>query len=423
MNNLSGREARRVVVTGMGVVTPFGVGLDVFWDNLVKGNSGIKHITITDVSEHPVKIAGEVSDFDPSLYLDKKEAKRMDRFTQHAMIAAIEAAKQADYDSSKVDQTRVGVIVGSAAGGIGTIEANHKAILEKGPSKCSPFTVPMMIVDMAAGRISIMFKAKGPNKCVVTACATAAHSLGDALRAIQYGEADVMFAGGSEAPLTQLAMAGFASAKTLSCHNNDAPEKASRPFDKDRDGFVMGEGAGIFVIESLDHALARGANILAEFVGYGATADANDIVAPCADGDGAARAMLVALKDAGLKPEDITYVNAHGTSTGLGDVAETLAIKRVFGDYAKNGLLVSSTKSMTGHLLGAAGGIEAAASVMAIQTGIIPPTINLDNPDERCDLDYVPHKARKVDQVNAVMSNSFGFGGHNASVIFKKYIP
>lgn len=423
MNNLSGREARRVVVTGMGVVTPFGVGLDVFWDNLVKGNSGIKHITITDVSEHPVKIAGEVSDFDPSLYLDKKEAKRMDRFTQHAMIAAIEAAKQADYDSSKVDQTRVGVIVGSAAGGIGTIEANHKAILEKGPSKCSPFTVPMMIVDMAAGRISIMFKAKGPNKCVVTACATAAHSLGDALRAIQYGEADVMFAGGSEAPLTQLAMAGFASAKTLSCHNNDAPEKASRPFDKDRDGFVMGEGAGIFVIESLDHALARGANILAEFVGYGATADANDIVAPCADGDGAARAMEVALKDAGLKPEDITYVNAHGTSTGLGDVAETLAIKRVFGDYAKNGLLVSSTKSMTGHLLGAAGGIEAAASVMAIQTGIIPPTINLDNPDERCDLDYVPHKARKVDQVNAVMSNSFGFGGHNASVIFKKYIP
>lgn len=420
MNKLSGREARRVVVTGMGIVSPFGVGLDTFWDNIIQGKSGIKHITITDVSEHSVKIGGEVTDFDPSLYMDKKEAKRMDRFTQHGVVAAIEAAKDAGLDMSKEDPTRVGVIVGSAAGGIGTIENNHRAIMEKGPSKCSPFTVPMMIVDMAAGRISIMFNAKGPNKCVVTACATAAHSLGDAFRCIQYGEADVMFAGGCEAPLTPLSLAGFSSARTLSTRN-DEPEKASRPFDKDRDGFVMSEGAGVFVLESLEHALARGAKIYAEFAGYGSSADANDIVAPCADGEGAARAMEIALKDADMAPTDIQYINAHGTSTGLGDVAETLAIKRVFGDYAKNGLLVSSTKSMTGHLLGASGGIEAAACVKAIENSIVPPTINLDNPDEKCDLDYVPNVARKQD-VSGVMSNSFGFGGHNASLIFKKYV-
>lgn len=415
MNN----RTRRVVVTGMGIVSPFGVGLNLFWDNLLKGESGIKPITITDVSRHSVRFGGEVPDFDPALYMDKKEAKRMDRFTQLAMAAAKEAVEDAKLDMSKEDPTRVGVIVGSASGGIATIEQNHRAIMEKGPSKCSPFTVPMMIVDITAGRISIMLNAKGPNKCVVTACATGSHSLGDALRTIQYGEADVIIAGGSEAPLTQLAMAGFASARTLSTRNED-PTKASRPFDKDRDGFVMAEGAGIFVLESLDHALDRGARIYAEFVGYGASADANDIVAPCADGDGAGRAMQLALKDAGMTPSEVQYINAHGTSTSLGDVAETLAIKKVYGDYAKNGLLVSSTKSMVGHSLGAAGAIEAAVCLMSIRDGIVPPTINLDNPDEQCDLDYVANTARKAD-ISAAMSNSFGFGGHNASLIFRRY--
>lgn len=412
-------NTRRVVVTGMGVVSPFGVGVDLFWDNLAQGHSGIKPITLIDASKHSVRFGGECSDFDPALYLDKKDAKRMDRYTQHGMVAAIEAVKNSGLDVDNIDSTRFGVFVGSAAGGIGTIEQNHKAIMEKGPSKCSPFTVPMMIVDMAAGRISIRFNAKGPNKSVVTACATASHSLGDALRTIQYGEADVMIAGGCEAPLTPLALAGFSSARTLSSRN-DEPEKASRPFDKDRDGFVMAEGAGILLLESLEHAQARNAKIYAEFVGYGSSADANDIVAPCADGDGAARAMEIAIKDANIKPEDIAYINAHGTSTYLGDIAETLAVKRVFGDYAKNGLLVSSTKSMTGHLLGAAGGIEAVACVQAINHSLVPPTINLDNPDEKCDLDYVPNVARKID-VPYAMSNSFGFGGHNASLIFKKF--
>lgn len=415
-----GKSARRVVVTGMGVVSPFGVGVDLFWDNLVKGNSGIKTITHIDLSRHEVRFGGEFTDFIPEQYLDKKESKRMDRYAQFAMVAAQEAWKDSGLDMSKTDPTRVGVIVGSASGGMATIEKNHIAIVERGPEKCSPFTVPMMIVDIAAGRISIMVGAKGINKAVVTACATASHSIGDAFRAIMYGDADVVFAGGSEAPLTSLAMAGFASARTLS-RRNDAPAKASRPFDKDRDGFIMAEGAGILVLEELEHALARGAKIYAEFLGYGASADANDIVAPASDGDGAARAMQLAIEDAGLKPEDVKYVNAHGTSTGLGDVAETLAIKKVFGDYAKNGLLVSSTKSMTGHTLGAAGGIEAVACIKAMQADTAPPTINLDNPDEHCDLDYVANVARKVDDLDVAMSNSFGFGGHNASLVFKKY--
>lgn len=415
------KRARRVVITGMGAVTPFGVGVDLFWENISQGKSGIKPITITDVSAHSVKIGGEVPNFDPSLYIDKKESRRMDRYTQHACVAAKFASEDAGLDMTKVDPTRVGVIVGSAAGGIGTIEQNHRAIMEKGPSKCSPFTVPMMIVDMAAGRISIMLNAKGINKCVVTACATASHSIGDAFRAIVYGDADVVFAGGAEAPLTQLAIAGFSSARTLSTRN-DEPERASRPFDKDRDGFVMSEGAGIIVLEELEHAKARGAKIYAEFVGYGSSADAHDIVAPCADGDGAARAMALALKDANMAPEEIQYINAHGTSTSLGDIAETLAVKRIFGDYAKKGLLVSSTKSMVGHLLGAAGAVESIACIKAIETGIVPPTINLENPDEQCDLDYVANKSRKVDNLSGVMSNSFGFGGHNASLIFKKFV-
>lgn len=416
MNN----KTRRVVVTGMGVVSPFGAGTDLFWNNLIKGNSGIKTISLLDLSGHPVKFGGEFTDFNPDDYIDKKEAKKMDRYAQFGVVAAIEAMKDSGLDIKKIDSTRFGVIVGSASGGMATIEKNHQIIMEKGPTKCSPYTVPMMIVDIAAGRISIMFNAKGPNKSVVTACATASHCLGDAFRSIVYGDADIMLAGGCEAPLTSLAIAGFSSARTLS-RRNDEPAKASRPFDKDRDGFVMSEGAGIFVLEELEHALARGAKIYGEFVGYGATGDANDIVAPCADGDGAGRAMQCALNDAGLQPQEIQYINAHGTSTGLGDVAETIAIKRVFGDYAKNGLLVSSTKSMTGHALGAAGAIEAAACIKALETNIVPPTINLDNPDEQCDLDYVANQARKVDNITAVMSNSFGFGGHNASIIFKKY--
>jgi 3-oxoacyl-[acyl-carrier-protein] synthase II len=415
------KNTRRVVITGMGAVTPFGVGVDLFWDNIKEGKSGIKSIKHLDTTRHTVKIGGECRDFDPTVYLDKKEVKRMDRFTQFALVAAQEAANNANLDMEKEDPTRVGVVAGSAAGGMDTIEKNHVLIIERGPAKCSPFTVPMMIVDMAAGRISIMFNAKGPNKAVVTACATAAHSIGDAYRIIQYDEADIMFAGGAEACMTELGIGGFSSARTLSTRNDD-PEKASRPFDKNRDGFVMSEGAGILLLESLDHALARGAEIYAEIVGYGASADANDIVAPCEDGDGAARAMQAALKDSGLSPEDIHYINAHGTSTYLGDIAETLAIKRVFGDYAENGLLVSSTKSMVGHLLGASGGVEAIASIKTLQTGIVAPTINLENKDEKIpNIDLVPNIPRKVDNINVAMSNSFGFGGHNVSLIFKKY--
>lgn len=415
------KQSRRVVVTGMGAVSPFGVGVDLFWDSIKEGKSGIKPITIIDTTNHAVKIGGECPDFDPGKYIDKKEAKRMDRFTQFACVAAKEAYEHAGLTSENADPNRVGVIVGSAAGGMDTIEKNHNAILNKGPAKCSPFTVPMMIVDMAAGRISIMLGAKGPNKAVVTACATAAHSIGDAFRCVQYGDADVMIAGGAEACMTLLGMGGFTSARTLSTRN-DAPEKASRPFDIDRDGFVMSEGSGILILEELEHAKARGAKIYGEIVGYGASADANDIVAPSADGEGAARAMQAALNDAGLKPEEVQYVNAHGTSTGLGDIAEPTAIKRIFGDYAENGLLVSSTKSMIGHLLGASGGVEAITCIKTLETGIVTPTINLDNKDEKIpNIDFVPHKARKIDNLSAVMTNSFGFGGHNCSLIFKKY--
>ena len=413
-------KSRRVVITGLGVVSAYGDGVEVFWENLVNGVSGIKPITIIPTDDQAVKFGGEYTDFNPELYIDKKEIRRMDRYSQLGLVAAILAAKDANLDVSQTDATRVGVIVGSASGGINTIQHNHKVIIDRGPSKCSPFTVPMMIVDMAAGLISKHLGAKGPNKAVVTACASAAHSIGDAFRSIVYGDADVMITGGCEASLNTLSMAGFSSARTLSTRN-DEPTKASRPFDKDRNGFVMAEGAGIIIMETLEHAQKRGAKIYAEVVGYGASGDAYDMVAPCPDGEGAARAMQIALNDAGLKPEDVTYVNAHGTSTSVGDVAETTAIKTVFGDYAKNGLLVSSTKSMTGHMLGAAGGIEAAACAKVVETGIVPPTINLDNPDEKCDLDYVAHKARNVGKVNAVMSNSFGFGGHNASLIFKKF--
>lgn len=416
-------EKPRVVVTGIGAISPVGMGIEEFWKGIVAGRSGIKLVTRIPENLRPAcKIAGEITDFDPLKWgLDPKQVRRMDRFIQFAVLASNMCVEDAKFDIKKEDPERVGTIVGSAAGGFETIEKNFHTILTKGPDRCSPFTVPMLIVNMAAGWVSMVQGAKGPNLCTVTACATSTHSIGDAFHLIQRGDADVMFAGGTEAPITTLCMAGFASARTLSTRNAE-PERASRPFDIGRDGFVMGEGGCIFMLESLEHARQRNARIYAEIVGYGLTADANDIVAPCADGDGAARAMVMALKDANLAPEEVDYINAHGTSTMLGDRAETVAIKRVFGKRAiDHKLAVSSSKSMTGHLLGAAGAIEAAVAVMSIVDGILPPTINLDNPDPQCDLDYVPHKARHGVDVNVTMSNSFGFGGHNGSLIFKKF--
>lgn len=411
---------KRVVITGLGAVTPYGVGVDKFWNSIVEGKSGIALTSSIDLDKHPVKISGEVKDFDPEQYIDPKEAKKMDRFTQFAMVAAEEAIKDAKLEGSGFEPYRVGVIVSSAAGGFQTFEKNHIAILERGPSKCSPFTIPMMIVDMPSGRISMKYGFKGVNKAVVSACATGSHSVGDALRAIQYGDADIMIAGGCEATICDVGIGAFTSARTLSKHN-DEPEKASRPYDKDRDGFVMSEGSAVLVLEEYEHAKARGAKIYAEVAGYGQTADAYDIVAPDPEGNGAAMAMQIAVKDAGLSTSDIKYINTHGTSTGLGDAAESHAIARVFGDLNTNkNLLVSSTKSMHGHMLGATGAVESIVCVKAISEGIVPPTINLENQDENvANLDYVPHKSRKTD-VPAALSNSFGFGGHNASLVFKK---
>lgn len=414
-------QNRRVVITGMGVVTPLGNTVDTMWNQLIQGKNGIGYFSTIPPEEQTCRIGGECTEFVPENYMDKKEARRMDRYTQFAMAASRMAYDDSGLNGS-TDPNRFGVVVSSAAGGIGTIEVQLRNSLEKGFNKCSPFLVPMMICDIAAGRVSIEFNAKGPNMAVVTACATGAHSVGDGMRIIQNDEADVVIAGGAEAPITPLSVAGFTSARALSARYDD-PETASRPFDKGRDGFVMAEGAGILILEELEHALARGAKIYGEIVGYGRSADANDIVSPCSDGDGAARAMLAALRDADLKPEDVHYINAHGTSTPLGDIAETVALKRVFGDYAKNGLLVSSTKSMLGHMLGAAGSVEAIISTLAIQNKIIPPTINIFEQDEACDLDYTANEARKADHVKVAMSNSFGFGGHNASLIFKEYTP
>lgn len=416
--------AERVVVTGIGVLSSVGIGKDTFWPNLLNGKSGIRTVTLLKPDEMSAcKIAGEITEFDPLQYTDAKSAKRQDRFIQFAVAAAKLAYEDSGLEAARADlkPERFGVVIGSAAGGLSTFEKNYRAMLERGPDRVSPFTVPMLIVNMAAGWVSIIYNAKGPNLCSVTACATSAHSIGDAYNIIKRGDADVMFAGGSEAPITPLCMAGFAAARTLSTRN-DEPEKASRPFDKDRDGFVMAEGGAVLMLENAKFAAQRGAKIYAEVAGYGATGDAYDIVAPCGDGEGAARSMMIALEDGGMKPTDINYINAHGTSTTLGDRAETAAIKRVFGDHAAK-VPVSSTKSMTGHLLGAAGGIEAAISCLAIAERAVPPTINLDNPDELCDLDYVPNKARRDIDVTGVMSNSFGFGGHNASLVFKKYVP
>ena len=412
---------RRVVITGMGAVTPCGIGVDNFWNSMKEGKSGISTIEQMPLEGHTVTIAGEIKDkdFNPDDYINPKEAKRMDRYTQFAIAAADEAIADSGIDEAEIDPYRIGVIVSSAAGGFKTFEQNHLKMINNGPTKGSPFTVPMLIVDMASGRISMNHGYKGVNKAVVSACATGTHSIGDAFRSIQYGDADVMVAGGCEATITTLGVGAFTACRALS-KRNDEPQKASRPYDKDRDGFVMGEGAGVLILEEYEHAKKRGAKIYAEIVGYGQTADAHDIVAPDPEGQGALKAMEFALNDAGMKPSEIDYINPHGTSTGLGDIAESQAIAQIFGDKEQNPhLLVSSTKSMHGHMLGATGAVEAIVCVKTMNEGIVPPTINLDNQDEHvANLDYVPHKARKA-EVKTALSNNFGFGGHNATLVFK----
>jgi 3-oxoacyl-[acyl-carrier-protein] synthase II len=409
----------RVVVTGVGAVTPLGNNVKAFWEGLLTGKSGVGLITAFDTTEFPVKIAAEVKDFNPEEYIDKKEVKRTDRFVQFAIAAAKMAVEDAKLDITEENAENVGVYIGSGIGGIATWEEQHRILMEKGPRRVSPFFVPMMIANMASGQVSIALGAKGPNSAAVTACASATHSIGDAFKIIERGIADVMITGGAEAGIRPIALAGFSNAKALSTRN-DEPQKASRPFDKDRDGFVMGEGAGVLVLESLEHAKKRGATILAEIIGYGMSADAYHVTQPAPGGEGAARAMIAALKDAEVKPEEVDYINAHGTSTEYNDKFETLAIKQALGEHAYK-VAVSSTKSMTGHLLGAAGGVEAVACVLSIRDSVVPPTINYETPDPECDLDYVPNEARKMD-VNVAMSNSLGFGGHNATIVFKKYV-
>ena len=409
---------KRVVITGMGVISPVGIGVDEFFTSLKDGKSGIDVVTRFDTEGYDTKIAGEVKDFDPVAYIDRKEAKRMDRYAQFAVAATKMAIESSKLNVEEIDNTRFGVCIGSGIGGMETLENQHMVLKEKGPGRVSPFFVPMMISNIAAGNISIAFNAQGPNTTVVTACASATNAIGEAYKTIQRGDADIMVSGGSEAAITPLAFAGFCAMKAMSTRNDD-PKGASRPFDKDRDGFVMGEGAGIVILEELEHAQKRGAKIYGEVVGYGTTGDAYHITAPAPDGSGAYRAMLAAVKDAGIKPEEIDYINAHGTSTDMNDKFETMAIKTLMGDAAYN-VAISSTKSMTGHLLGAAGAIEAMACLLAINESIVPPTINYTTPDENLDLNYVPNKAIKMD-VDYAMSNSLGFGGHNASIILKKY--
>lgn len=407
----------RVVVTGMGTVTALGEDLGTLWDNLMAGKSGVSLIEAFDVSEYPTRIAASAKDFNPEDYMERKEARKMDRFVQFAVAAGSMALKDSGISiGENMDAERIGVSIGSGIGGLGTWEDQHNVLLEKGPKRVSPFFIPMMIANMASGQMSIMFGAKGPNTTQVTACATGSHSIGDSFRIIQRGDADAMICGGAEATIRPTAVAGFCSMRAMSTRN-DEPEKASRPFDTGRDGFVMGEGAGILVLESLEHAVARGARIYAEVIGYGLSGDAHHMTEP--DPDGAARCMKMAIRDAGIKPEEIDYINAHGTSTPVGDRSETTAVKAALGEHAYK-VAVSSTKSMTGHLLGAAGGVEAVICGLALNKGMIPPTINLDNQDPECDLDYVPNNPRPAD-LNVVMSNSFGFGGHNATIILKKY--
>ncbi|RID83521.1 beta-ketoacyl-[acyl-carrier-protein] synthase II [Peribacillus asahii] len=408
---------RRVVVTGIGSLSSLGNDAHTAWENIKAGKSGVGPLTRLNADEFPVKVAAEIKDFDIETYVDRKEARKMDRFTHYAIAAATMAVEDAKLDINESNADRVGVWIGSGIGGLETLEIQHETFLKRGYKRVSPFFVPMMIPDMATGQVSILLGAKGVNSCTVTACATGTNSIGDAFKVIQRGDADVMISGGAEAPITKMSVAGFCANTALS--TNPDPNTASRPFDVNRDGFVIGEGAGIVVLEELEHALKRGAKIYAEIAGYGATGDAYHITAPAPGGEGGARAMKAAIADAGLKPEDIQYINAHGTSTPYNDKYETMAIKEVFGDHAYK-LAVSSTKSMTGHLLGAAGGVEAIFTVQAIQEGIMPPTIHIETPDPECDLDYVPNEARKAD-IQAAISNSLGFGGHNATILFKKY--
>jgi 3-oxoacyl-[acyl-carrier-protein] synthase II len=412
---------RRVVITGLGAVTPLGIDLATSWENLKKGASGIHRIESLDVSAYDCQIGGEVKNFEPKNYFrNPKEVRRTDRFAQLAFAAAKMAMEDAGIDPyAKENRDRFGAIVSSGIGGLETLETQHNVLLAKGPSRVSAFTIPMLISNMASGLISMEFGLRGPNLCIVTACATSNNAIGESWRMIKFGDADIFLAGGSEASMSPIGLAGFSAMKALSTRN-DEPERASRPFDRDRDGFVMSEGAGIAVVEELEHAKARGAKIYCELAGYGSTADAYHMTAPEPNGDGAARAMKIALEHAGIPPKDVDYINAHATSTGLGDICETRAIKTVFGEHAKNGLAISSTKSMTGHLLGGAGAVEMAICALAMRDSIIPPTINLENADPECDLDYTPNVAKER-KVRVALNNSFGFGGHNATLVAKEF--
>jgi len=410
-------DKRRVVVTGIGAVTPLGNDVETTWKGILEGRSGVGPLTRVNADEYPAKVAAEVKDFNPEAFMDKKDARKMDRFTQFAVASALMAVQDANLTINEENSHRVGVWIGSGIGGMETFEQQFEIFQKRGYKRVSPFFVPMLIPDMATGQVSIILGARGFNSCTVTACATGTNSIGDAFKVIQRGDADAMVTGGAEAPITRMSVAGFCANTALS--TNPDPNTASRPFDKNRDGFVIGEGAGIIVLEELEHALARGAKIYAEIVGYGATGDAYHITAPAPGGEGGARAMKMAINDSGLSPSDIDYLNAHGTSTEYNDKYETLAVKEVFGDHAYK-LAMSSTKSMTGHLLGAAGGVEAIFSVLAIRDSILPPTINYETPDPECDLDYIVNSARQK-EIKTAMSNSLGFGGHNATIVFKKY--
>ena len=410
---------KRVVVTGLGVITPLGQGIGTFWENLLAGQCGIGPVTAYDTEGYACAIAGEVKDFDPTpAFPSPKEVRRTDRFTQFAMVAGWEAIKDSGLDLDTADRDRIGAFIGSGIGGLGTMEKQHKTLLDRGPGRVSPFFIPMMILNMASGMFSLYNGLRGPNIATCSACATASHAIGEAWRTLVMGDADVMLAGGTEAAINPIAMSGFDSMKAMSRRNDD-PQHASRPFDADRDGFVMGEGSGVVVLETLEHAKTRGARIYCEIAGYGNTADAHHMTSPAPGGEGGARAMRAALASGGLNPEDISYINAHGTSTPQGDVCETQAIKTVFGDHARR-LAVSSTKGATGHMLGAAGSVEMAVCCKALETNIVPQTINYDTPDPDCDLDYVPNKPREM-EVNAIANNSFGFGGHNACLVAKKF--
>jgi len=412
-------EMRRVVITGLGLVSPLGTGVEKSWNGALEGRSGIREITRFDASGYPVRIAGEVPDFEPTVAIEKKEVKKMDLFIQYAIVAAMMAFEDSGFKVTEENAERVGVYIGSGIGGLPAIEHWHTVLKEKGPDRVTPFFIPMVLINLASGHVSIKTGARGPNSCAVTACATGTHSIGDAFKLIQGGSADCMIAGGTESVICPLCIAGFNSMKALSTCSNHAPHRASRPFDKGRDGFVVGEGSGIVVLEELESAKERGAKIYAEVSGYAMNSDAFHMTTPSPDGVGAARCINLALKDAKINPEAVDYINAHGTSTYYNDLYETMAIKRVFGAHAKK-LAVSSTKSMTGHLLGAAGGVEAVFTALALKEGRLPPTINYDTPDEACDLDYVPNTARDA-SVNVAVSNSFGFGGTNAVLVLKRF--